>query len=166
MPAGRSLRILKWPGPDAFTRPCAKAEPVGRMPAVSPRGYHRICSMRYVHRVRERRDWRAGVRDPARTRLVRVGREPGMLSSIALHAGELLAAGLLAGVVFAALVAAGGLWLRRRVRRRLQALGPVLAGRARGAAAVAGGAGSRRRTRSPRCPARRHASWRTTSASR
>src|SRR6266480_3284875 len=61
-----------------------------------------------------------------------------MLSSIALHAGELLAAGLLAGAVFAALVAAGGLWLRRRVRRRLQALGPVLAGRARGAAAVAG----------------------------
>jgi hypothetical protein len=66
-----------------------------------------------------------------------------MLSSIALHAGELLAAGLLAGVVFAALMAAGGLWLRRRVRRRLQALGPVLAGRARGAAAVAGGAGPR-----------------------
>ncbi len=66
-----------------------------------------------------------------------------MLSSVALHAGELLAAGLLAGAVFAALVAAGGLWLRRRVRRRLQALGPVLAGRARGAAAVAGGAGSR-----------------------
>ena len=59
-----------------------------------------------------------------------------MLSSIALHAGELLAAGLLAGVVFVALVAAGGLWLRRRVRRRLQALGPVLAGRARGAAAA------------------------------
>ena len=66
-----------------------------------------------------------------------------MLSSIAVHAGELLAAGLLAGVVFVALVAAGGLWLRRRVRHRLQALGPVLAGRARGAAAVAGGAGSR-----------------------
>ena len=67
-----------------------------------------------------------------------------MLSSVALHAGELLAAGLLAGVVFVALVAAGGLWLRRRVRRRLQALGPVLAGRARGAAAaVGGGAGSR-----------------------
>jgi hypothetical protein len=66
-----------------------------------------------------------------------------MLSSIALHAGELLAAGLLAGVVCVALVAAGGLWLRRRVRRRLQGLGPVLAGRARGAAAVAGGAGSR-----------------------
>src|SRR5215472_8427642 len=63
-----------------------------------------------------------------------------MLSSVARHAGELLVAGLLAGVVFVALVAAGGLWLRRRVRRRLQALGPVLAGRARGA----GGAGSRR----------------------
>jgi hypothetical protein len=66
-----------------------------------------------------------------------------MLSSIALHAGELLAAGLLAGVVSVALVAAGGLWLRRRVRCRLQTLGPVLAGRARGAAAMAGGAGSR-----------------------
>jgi len=67
-----------------------------------------------------------------------------MLSSIALHAGELLAAGLLAAIVFVALVAAGGLWLRRRVRRRLQALGPVVAGRARGAAAaVGGGAGSR-----------------------
>ena len=66
-----------------------------------------------------------------------------MLSSIALHAGELLAAGLLAAIVFVALVAAGGLWLRRRVRRRLQGLGLVLAGRARGAAAVAGGAGSR-----------------------
>src|SRR6266516_3659255 len=66
-----------------------------------------------------------------------------MLSSVALHAGELLAAGLLAGVVFVALLAAGGLWLRRRVRRRLEGLGLVLAGRARGAAAVAGGAGSR-----------------------
>ncbi len=66
-----------------------------------------------------------------------------MLSSIVLHAGELLAAGLLAAIVFVALVAAGGLWLRRRVRRRLQGLGPVLAGRARGAAAVAGGARSR-----------------------
>jgi hypothetical protein len=66
-----------------------------------------------------------------------------MLSSIVLHAGELLAAGLLTAIVFVALVAAGGLWLRRQVRRRLQALGPVLAGRARGAAAVAGGAGSR-----------------------
>lgn len=66
-----------------------------------------------------------------------------MLSSIALHASELLAAGLLAAIVFVALVAAGGLWLRRRVRRRLQALGPVLAGQARRTAAVADGAGSR-----------------------
>ena len=66
-----------------------------------------------------------------------------MLSSIALHASELLAAGLLAAIVFVALVAAGGLWLRRRVRRRPQALGPVLAGQARRTAAVADGAGSR-----------------------
>lgn len=36
-----------------------------------------------------------------------LGREPGTLSSIALHAGGVLAAGLLAGVVFVALVAAG-----------------------------------------------------------
>jgi hypothetical protein len=66
-----------------------------------------------------------------------------MLSSVAVHAGELLAAGLLAGVVFVAVMAAGAVWLRRKVRRRLQALGPVLAGRARGAAVVAGGTWSR-----------------------
>src|SRR6266516_2337504 len=66
-----------------------------------------------------------------------------MLSSVALHAGELLAAGLLAGVVFVALLAAGGRWLRRRVRRRLEGLGLGLAGPARGASAVASGAGSR-----------------------
>jgi hypothetical protein len=66
-----------------------------------------------------------------------------MLSSVALHAGELLAAALLAGAVCVAVMAAGAVWLRRRVRRRLQALGPVLTSRARGAAALAGGAGSR-----------------------
>ncbi len=66
-----------------------------------------------------------------------------MLSSVALHAGELLAAALLAGAVFVAVMTAGVVWLRRRVRRRLAGLGLVLAGRARGAAAVAGGAGSR-----------------------
>jgi hypothetical protein len=66
-----------------------------------------------------------------------------MLSSVALHAGELLAAALLAGAALVAVMAAGGLWLRRRVRRRLRPIGPALAGRARGAAAVAGGAGSR-----------------------
>jgi len=61
-----------------------------------------------------------------------------MLSSVALHAGELLAAVLLAGTVCVAVMAAGAAWLRRRVRRRLAGLGPVLAGRARGAAAMAG----------------------------
>jgi hypothetical protein len=60
-----------------------------------------------------------------------------------MHAGELLAAGLLAGVVLVALMAAGAAWLRRRARRRLQALRLVLASRARGAAAVANGAGWR-----------------------
>jgi len=67
-----------------------------------------------------------------------------MLSSIALHAGELLAAALLAGAVFVAVMTAGVVWLRRRVRRRLAGLGLVLAGRAREAAVtVGGGAGSR-----------------------
>jgi hypothetical protein len=70
-----------------------------------------------------------------------------MLSSVALHAGELLAAALLAGVTLVAVVAAGVVWLRRRVRRRLDGLGQILAVRARGAAASAGGsvasAGSR-----------------------
>ena len=70
-----------------------------------------------------------------------------MVSSVALHAGELLAAALLAGTVLVAVVAAGAVWLRRRVRRRLDGLGQVLAARARAAAAMAGssfdGAGSR-----------------------
>jgi len=66
-----------------------------------------------------------------------------MLSSVALRAGELLAVGLVAAVVFVAMLAAGAVWLRRRVRRRLDVLGPVLAGRARGTAALAGSAGSR-----------------------
>jgi len=66
-----------------------------------------------------------------------------MLSSVALHAGELLAVALLAGAVCVVVMTAAAVWLRRRVRRRLKVLGPVLAGRAQGAAAVAGGAGSR-----------------------
>jgi hypothetical protein len=70
-----------------------------------------------------------------------------MLSSVALHAGELLAAALLAGVTLVAVVAAGAVWLRRRVRRRLDGLGRILAVRGREAAAMAGGsvgsAGSR-----------------------
>ena len=57
-----------------------------------------------------------------------------MLSSVALHAGELLAAGLLAVAGLVAVMAAAAVWLRRRLR----ALGPALAGRARGAAAMAG----------------------------
>jgi len=61
-----------------------------------------------------------------------------MLSSVALHAGELLAAALLAGAGCVAVVAAGAVWLRRRVRRRLDGLGQVLTVRAREAAAMAG----------------------------
>src|SRR5262249_27597185 len=45
--------------------------------------------------------------------------------------------------VFVAVMAAGAGGLRGRVRRRLEALAPGLASRARGAAAVAGGAGPR-----------------------
>ena len=61
-----------------------------------------------------------------------------MLSSVALHAGELLAAGLLAGAVVVAVMAAGAVWLRRRVRRRLERLGLALAARAPAAAAMVG----------------------------
>jgi hypothetical protein len=70
-----------------------------------------------------------------------------MLSSVALHAGELLAAVLLAGAGCVAVMAAAAVWLRRRVRRRLDRLGQILAVRAREAAASVGGsvgsAGSR-----------------------
>jgi hypothetical protein len=65
-----------------------------------------------------------------------------MLSSVALHAGELLAAGLLAGAVFVAVTAAGAVWLGRRVRRRLDGLGQVLVFRAREAAMAGGSIGS------------------------
>ena len=61
-----------------------------------------------------------------------------MLSSVVLHAGELLAAALLAGATLVAVAAAGAVWLRRRVRRRLSRLGQVLAVRTRRAAAMAG----------------------------
>ena len=66
-----------------------------------------------------------------------------MLSSAALRAGELLAAALIAAVLLLAVSFAGVLWLRRRVRRRLESLSRVLAGRARGATAGAGTAGWR-----------------------
>src|SRR5258708_11188361 len=66
-----------------------------------------------------------------------------MLSSVALRAGELLAAALVAGVVLVAVGFAGALWLRRVIRRRLERVGLVLAGQARGAAAAAASAGWR-----------------------
>src|SRR5436189_243050 len=109
MPAGTTLRILTWPGPDASARP---VQGLCRSAACQP--YLRGVTIGFVARVTCTVCANGGTDGPApvipaRTRLVRVGREPGMLSSIALHAGELLAAGLLAGVVFVALVAAGGL---------------------------------------------------------
>jgi len=66
-----------------------------------------------------------------------------MLSAIAVRAGELLAAAVIAGLVVGAVAAAGVWWLRRRVRRRLQVLSQIMAGRARRAAAGRARAGSR-----------------------
>jgi hypothetical protein len=45
-----------------------------------------------------------------------------MLAHIAEWAGAVLAAGVVAGLVVVAAAAAGGLWLYRRLRRRLDAL--------------------------------------------
>ncbi len=67
-----------------------------------------------------------------------------MVSSVALRAGEMVAAVLLAGAALRTMMAAGVWWLRRRARRRLEVLWLALASRARGVAACAGGAGSRR----------------------
>jgi hypothetical protein len=67
------------------------------------------------------------------------GKECGLVSTIAL----LVAAALLAWIAFVAAMAAGVWWLRRRVRRRLEALRLVLTGRSRGTAAPAGAVGSR-----------------------
>jgi hypothetical protein len=79
-----------------------------------------------------------------------------MVSSVALHAGELLAAAVLALTVLVAVVAAGAV----RLRRRLDKLGQVLAVRAREAAVMAassvGSAGPRRLSSLP-VPGRR---WR------
>lgn len=66
-----------------------------------------------------------------------------MQSSIALRAGELLGAALIAAAVLLAVTFGGVLWLRRTVRRRLEGAGLVLAGRAREAAAGAASAGWR-----------------------
>jgi hypothetical protein len=69
-----------------------------------------------------------------------LGRSVGLVSTIALLVA---AAALLAWIAFVAAMAAGVWWLRRRVRRRLEALRLVLTGRSRGTAAPAGAAGSR-----------------------
>jgi hypothetical protein len=66
-----------------------------------------------------------------------------MLPAIAVKGGELLAAVVVAGVVCAAALAVGMRWLKRRARRRLEAIGRAVAGRAAGAAAAAGSAGWR-----------------------
>jgi hypothetical protein len=66
-----------------------------------------------------------------------------MLSAIAVRAGELLAVAGVAGLVLVAAAAAGVWWLRRRARRGLQALGRIVAGRARRAAAGRASTGSR-----------------------
>jgi hypothetical protein len=59
-----------------------------------------------------------------------------MLSEIAVRAGELLAALAIAGLVLLTIAAAGGLWLKRRLRLRAPgASWATLAGRARRAAA-------------------------------
>src|SRR5262249_19994744 len=103
-----------------------------RAPALAYGSYYQTCSMRYPCHVGAWPDWRGRcLLGPAGPGLVRLGREPGMLSSVALHAGELLAVALFAGAACMAVMAAGVVWLRRRVRRRLQGLGRVVAGRAR-----------------------------------
>src|SRR5258708_39340793 len=66
-----------------------------------------------------------------------------MLSAIAVRAGELLAAAVIAGLVVGAGAAAGVWRLRRGVGRRLQVLSKIRAGRARRAAAGRARAGSR-----------------------
>jgi hypothetical protein len=66
-----------------------------------------------------------------------------MLSAVAVRAGELLAAAAIAGFVLLAGAVAGVWWLRRRVRRRVEAFGRVMVGRTRQAAAGRASAGSR-----------------------
>lgn len=66
-----------------------------------------------------------------------------MLSFVALRAGELLAAAMIAAALLLVVTFAGVLCLRRRVRRRLEGAGQVLARRAREAVADAGTAGWR-----------------------
>jgi hypothetical protein len=55
-----------------------------------------------------------------------------MLPTVAVHAGELLAAALAAGAICLAAAATGLWWLKRRIRRRLDAARRVMAARAAG----------------------------------
>jgi hypothetical protein len=59
-----------------------------------------------------------------------------MLLTIAVRAGEVLAAVLVAGGVCVAVAAAGLWWLKRRIRRRPEKAGLAIAGRAAGAASA------------------------------
>jgi hypothetical protein len=60
-----------------------------------------------------------------------------MLSEVAVRVGELLAVLAITGVVLLTAAVAGGLWLKRRLRLRMQGAGwAALAGRARRAAAA------------------------------
>lgn len=62
-----------------------------------------------------------------------------MLPAVAVRAGELLAA----GVVVLAVTAVTGWWLKRRLRRQLERIGPAVAGRAAGISAGTARAGWR-----------------------
>ena len=66
-----------------------------------------------------------------------------MLPSVAVRAGELLAAVLAAGAMCLAAAATGVWWLKRRVRRCLEVIGRAIEERAAGAAAGAASAGWR-----------------------
>ncbi len=59
-----------------------------------------------------------------------------MLPTVAVHAGELLAAALAAGAICLAGAATGLWWLQRRIRRRLEASRRVIAARAAGSGGV------------------------------
>jgi hypothetical protein len=61
-----------------------------------------------------------------------------MLPAVAVRAGELLAAALIAGGICVAVAGAGAWWLKRQVRRRLEVARQVVVARAAGTAAGAG----------------------------
>ena len=66
----------------------------------------------------------------------RHGEGSSMPPTVAVHAGELLAAALAAGTIGLAGAATGLWWLKRRVRRRLEAARRVMAARAAGGGPV------------------------------